>query len=157
MGLFLDKLLYYDPEHVFCNMSGIMITTAYHQGNLNTQGYEFSREIHKTQIIMGHLKITSPKSALVDNALSSSFTLTSRYASHSTGTSAVSQPFTKKFSAVTLRDCWHINADVPFITSLSTEPVTYEVSVPRDIDSPCCDSHGRDKRDVLLIITVKTN
>ena len=60
IGLFLDKLLYFDPEHVFCNTAAPKITTAYHQSNLNMQVLERTGEIHKTQVVMDHVKDYEP-------------------------------------------------------------------------------------------------
>jgi len=121
------------------------ITAAYHQGNLNMQVLECSREIHKTQVLTDRVKFTSPKSVLVDNALSSSFTLMSCYACHSTGTSAeLVSHLPRNFQQSMI-----VNADVPPSRPCSQNLITDEVSVSHDIDSPSCGSHGCNKRDVL--------
>ena len=145
MVYFFDKLLYFDPEDIFCNVSAIKITTAYHQGNQNMQVCKCWREIHKTQVVTDHVNITSRKSVVVDDALSSSFTLISCYARHSTGTSAeLVSHLPRNF-----QQSLFVNTDIPLSRPWSQNPITCEVSVSHDIDSPSCGSHGRNKGDVL--------
>jgi len=61
----LDPLLYFHPKQLLHNILITKITNVHYHGNLYIQLLQGYRNVHKTQVIMDHIKITSLKSLSV--------------------------------------------------------------------------------------------